>query len=589
MPLIGKIHEEALSTLTEAELVASEQGPVYVRELVTKLTMTAEKMDKSELAHMSTYDIFLTILYITNSNNFTYEETVKYCEEIKKAVNAWTFDKDHKRLDICDSKTNEDGSLKDWTCVNTMKELGLTPVFVNYSMKLVYVAMYHFLKLKKDILTNADYVRKLSIPQRMQWMKGVYERNNFSVFVRLAKEILEDLERDHSIRQKVATSRIKVTTELIDAIGKDKLEEMIEIPIEWHQYLDPSVLEPLYELIHQNIVSKKISLDKEEQSLLQKRNKSVVTTYLYDNNLDPYSLPEEKLTKLESIPNIIEKLEFMKFLGISINNTLTIYYDYLVSITEEQISSLRFLISSNVLTKKTLKDNINIIGRDYQRILDNYEILKNIIDFNNRFYSDKILLKDLREIKEMLSVLKEYKLSTNNYIFLLCNYEYLYLYDLLIEKDIPEDLFISICNTENPLNTIKRILIFIGIGEPYTTINNILKKDVTSESKFICYDDSLDEYIPNVVEENGLNIVKGTTIQDITDNETVQMLDREYRVENTYIIGGTIISRPKFLRNFESVQGDPSFLIFSLVSNSILNDKEYYDLTNELRKNKAKK
>ena len=189
----------------------------------------------------------------------------------------------------------------------------------------------------------------------------------------------------------------------------------------------------------------------------------------------------------------------------------------------------------------------------------------------------------------MLSVLKEYKLSTNNYIFLLCNYEYLYLYDLLIEKDIPEDLFISICNTENPLNTIKRILIFIGIGEPYTTINNILKKDVTSESKFICYDDSLDEYIPNVVEENGLNIVKGTTIQDITDNETVQMLDREYRVENTYIIGGTIISRPKFLRNFESVQGDPSFLIFSLVSNSILNDKEYYDLTNELRKNKAKK
>ena len=470
-----------------------------------------------------------------------------------------------------------------------MKELGLTPVFVNYSMKLVYVAMYHFLKLKKDILTNADYVRKLSIPQRMQWMKGVYERNNFSVFVRLAKEILEDLERDHSIRQKVATSRIKVTTELIDAIEKDKLEEMIEIPIEWHQYLDPSVLEPLYELIHQNIVSKKISLDKEEQSLLQKRNKSVVTTYLYDNNLDPYSLPEEKITKLESIPNIIEKLEFMKFLGISINNTLTIYYDYLVSITEEQISSLRFLISSNVLTKKTLKDNINIIGKDYQRILDNYDILKNIIDFNNRFYSDKILLKDLREIKEMLSVLKEYKLSTNNYIFLLCNYEYLYLYDLLIEKDIPEDLFISICNTENPLNTIKRILIFIGIGEPYTTINNILKKDVTSESKFICYDDSLDEYIPNVVEENGLNIVKGTTIQDITDNETVQMLDREYRVENVYIIGGTIISRPKFLRNFESVQGNPSFLIFSLVSNSILNDKEYYDLTNELRKNKAKK
>lgn len=583
MPLIGRIRDEALSTLAEVKMIKAEQGPEHVRKLVEKLTKKAAKADKSELARMSTYDVFLTFVYILNSDNFTYEETLKYCEEAKKTVNAWTFEKDARRLDICDSKTNEDGSLSDWTCVNTMTELGLTPVFVNYSMKLVYIAMYHFLKFKKDILSQSDYIRKLSIPQRMKWMKGVYEQNNFSNFVQFAKDILAEEEKDHKFRQEASGKRIKVTEEVLTMIDDETIDELTEIPDEWHQYLDPRVLEPVYDLILQNLVKKKISLEKEEKELLDKRNKSTLTSYLYDNNLDPYSLPEDKLSTLESIPNIISKIEFFKYIGIPVNNILTIHYEYLVSIKEEQITYLNFLLNSNVLSKNTLRDNLSIIDSNYQRIIDNYEILKNIVDFNNLFYKDTILLKDIREIKEILSVLKEYNLSPNNFIFLLCNYEYLSLYDLIIEQDIPVELFISICKTEDPINTIKRILIYKSIGEPYATSTNFLKKEVTSESKFICSDDLLDDYIPNVIEQNGLNLLKGTSISTIVDNDLVKQLDSEYRVDNTYIIGGTIISRPKFLRNFEQVQGNPSYLIISLVSNSILNDKEYYDLTTELK------
>ena len=55
------------------------------------------------------------------------------------------------------------------------------------------------------------------------------------------------------------------------------------------------------------------------------------------------------------------------------------------------------------------------------------------------------------------------------------------------------------------------------------------------------------------------------------------------------MIGETFIYRPKFLRNFESVNGNINYLIISLVSNSILNDKEYYDLTSELKQSKLKK
>ena len=589
MPLIGRIRDEATSTLTEAKMIKSERGPVELKKMVDKLLKKAAKADKQELARMSTYEIFTTFVYLLNSDNFSYEETMNYCEETKKTVSAWTFDKDSRRLDIMDSKTNEDGSLNDWTAVNTMTELGLTPIFVNYNMKLVYIAMYHFLKLKKDLLNQNDMLKKLSIPQRMQWMKGVYKNNNFSTFVQFAKEVLENNEKDHEFRQDVSSKRIKVTEEVLAAVEDETFDSLCEIPATWHQYLDPRVLEPIYDIIQANLVRKKLSLDKEEQELITKRDRSSLTTYLYDNNLDPYSLPEEKLSTLESTPDIISKIEFFKYVGIPVNNSLTIHYETLLNITEEQINMLKFLITSNVLSRSTLRDNINAIVSNYQRIIDNYEILKNIIDFNNVFYKDTILLKDIKEIKGILSVLKEYKLSLNNYIFLLCNYEYLSLYDLLLEQDIEEELFISICKTENPLNTIKRIIIFKNIGEQYATPTNFLKKEVSSESKFMCDDSSLDEYIPNIVEQNGLNIVNGTTISTIVNNDLVKYLDTTYRVDNTYIIGGTIISRPKFLRNFESVQANPNYLIFSLVSNSILDEKEYYDLTSTLRQHKSKK
>lgn len=584
MPLIGRIRDEAQSTLNEAKMIKAEPGPKEMKKLVDQLVKKASKMDKTELARMSNYDVFVTFVYLLNSDNFSYDETVNYCEEIKKSVNSWTMDSAGRKLDIVEGKTKEDGSLKDWTAVNTMTELGLTPIFTSYNMKLVYIAMYHFLKLKKDLLTPNDMVKKLNLHQRMQWMRNVYKNNNFSNFVEFAKQVLENNEKDHAFRQDVSAKRIKVTEEVLQKVEDETIDTLLEIPNEWHQYLDPRVLEPIYDIIQANIVRKKLSLDKEEEELLSKRNKSELTSYLYDNNLDPYSLPEEKLATLESTPNIITKIEFLKYIGIPVNNALTINYDIIISITEEQIEYLKFLITSNVLSRSTLKNNISIIGTNYQKIIDNYEILKNIIDFNNVFYKDTILLKDIKEIKQIISVLKEYKLSLNNYIFLLCNYEYIAYYDLLLEQDIPEDLFITICKTGDPLNTIKRIMIYKSIGEPYITSNNFLKKEVSSESKFICDNNSLDDYIPNIVSDNGLNLVSGTCITNITSDETVSYLDSKYRVENTYIIGGTIISRPKFLRNFEATKANPNYLVISLVSNSILNECEYYELTSELRK-----
>ena len=50
MPLIGRIRDEAISTLTEAKMIKAERGPIEVKKLVDKLLKKASKADKSELA-----------------------------------------------------------------------------------------------------------------------------------------------------------------------------------------------------------------------------------------------------------------------------------------------------------------------------------------------------------------------------------------------------------------------------------------------------------------------------------------------------------------------------------------------------------
>ena len=554
MPLLGRINELARESLIEAKLIKGEEGPVRIKRYVEQLKKKSKTVDKTEICRISNYDVFLPFLILSNDDLLTYEETINYCEESKKAINTWTFTKDGEKLSRLIDGLNNDGSLKDLRYTQLFSELGLTYVLISYNTKAALLCMHEFLKLKRDLLNPLEYTKKLPLAHR----QDAYQK------------------------------RINATNEVIKKIEDESIESIEEVPTNWNMYLEAHLLEAIYDLVLQNLGNKKRNLDKEQSELLSKRNKTELTIYLYSHKLDPYSLGD-KLTELESIPNIVSRLEFFKSLEISIPNILTKYYEYLISITEEQLKYLNFLISNGVLTRQILRNNLNIIGTDYQKIIANYEIIKDIIDFKSVFYNDSILLKDITEIKSILSILKEYTLTKSNYIFLLCNFNYLPIYDLIIENNIPESLFISICETENPLNTIKRILIYMNIGESFVTPGNFLKKDVTSSSKFICDDDSLDDFVPNTIQEQGLNLLSGKSITTITSNPIVRYLDEEYRIDDVYFIGSTSISRAKFLRNFESVSGNPEYMIISLVSNSILSDSDYYKLLNELKGNKQLK
>lgn len=588
MPILGRINELARDTLVEAKLIKGEEGPVRIKKYVEQLKKKSESPDKTELCRISNYDVFLPFLILSNDDLLTYEETINYCEDSKRAINAWTFAKDGDKILRLLDGLNNDGSLRDLKYTQLFSELGLTPVFVSYNTKAALLCMYEFLKLKRDLLTPHEYTKKLPLTHRMTAYNNIYKNSNFSGYVQIIIESYEDKKEDHEYRQDASQKRINATNEVIKKLEDESIDTLEEVPANWHMYLEAHLLEAIYDLVLENLNNKKRTIDKEQTELLSKRNKTELTTYLYNHNLNPYSLGD-KLPILESIPNIISKIEFFKSLGISINNILTKYYEYLMSITEEQLKYLNFLIGNGILSKNTLKNNLNIIGTDYQKIISNYEILKDIVDFKSIFYSDSILLKDIKEIKNILSVLKEYTLTKSNFIFLLCNFNYLPIYDLVLENNIPESLFISICETENPLNTIKRIMIYMNIGESFVTPNNFLKKDVTSSTKFICDDESLNEFVPNIVSDQGMNLLSGTSITTITSNPIVSYLDDEYRVDDTYYIGNTTISRPKFLRNFELVKGNPEYLTLSMISHSILSEEQYYGMITELNSKQLKK
>ena len=93
-----------------------------------------------------------------------------------------------------------------------------------------------------------------------------------------------------------------------------------------------------------------------------------------------------------------------------------------------------------------------------------------------------------------------------------------------------------------------------------------------------------------ITDEKGNNVSSESYEKIYMDSLVYKIhLDEEYRIEDVYFIGSTSISRAKFLRNFESVSGNPEYMIISLVSNSILSDSEYYKLLNELKGNKQLK
>lgn len=606
MGRIEKIAYLAENTLLETKLELKKNDGEAIRKDINRLLRKVKSENLNGLMSTPNVDIFRIFANILYEEEMTYEEIDHDVKEVEQAINSWTYTRNGEDLKVLFENTNYGGYLSDNKYLTNFSRLNLSPVFLNYPMKFVYKAMLAFLRLKhtlneqsikstQEFQTNSLFVMaKPIVPSRIKTRlktpKEIYETSEFHGFIKVLEENVAKKMQEKETRKSVLQKRKEAFEELISAMKKDDFKTITSIPNKWHQYLDPQTLEEIYYLIQDNLFREKRELKEEETKLTSIINRSELTTYLFSHQINPNIFSEDTIKELENIPNITTKIETLRLMGLNIIDIINKYHELLLYLTEDKIKKIYFLINTKAISPTTLRDNIyHILDEKYSELIINYEILKPIIDFTSIFYNDQVMFLNPKELKNRLTVLAEYKLTKNNFIFLLCNYNYLSIYDLLIEQNIPEYLFISICKTNNPLNTIKRIIIYKLIGEEYETSNHILKKEVTEETKFACPDSDLDDYIANYVPSVILDPIKGNKITKVKNNPLIKILDDNYRIENLYIIGGISISRPKFLRNYEAKDYNQAYLMNALISNSILEESSFYSIYSELEEKKLKK
>ena len=582
MSIISKLNSLIDKELDEFKLVLLEESEYQIKPYVDELAKKANCVNKSELVHMEPFKIFLIFFYFTNNNIMLFDEAYKMILEVRREINRWSFDSQRETLlDLYTSLNTSNGEINS-KVIDCMNKLRLTPEFINYNLSNLALIMASFLKLKRDI--TGINKKGNNIILKCQLMKQIYNNSQFKGCVEIVVEDVRESEKRINYRHELAREKIKYTKEVQAKVEDLSILELDDMPKDWHIYLELELLEQIYNIIFDNLAKKEQMVQGEIKKQEGIINRTPLVKYLYSNGIDVNSIDSKLLNSLEKLSlkeNIQYILDFLKSLGLSLNRILSEYSDVLLSLTDDKVNKIKFLLSANVLRKETLVDNLKMLEIKYNELLTNYDILKPVMDFNSMFYDDSILFKTPIVIKNILSVLGEYDLTKNNYIYLVCHFNYLNIYDLLLENNIPLYLFISICETDNPLQTIKRILVYREIGEEFETSNKLLRKEVRSSDKSFIRDEDLDDYLallPNITR------IEGNKISKVKDSSVVKEFDSQYRVSHdTYMIGNFLVSRAKFLRNFETMKESNDSIIACLVSDSLLNERDFLGLVKELK------
>lgn len=539
--------------------------------------------DKKALAQINNYDLFVIAMSSLNPDDNLTQDLLSNIR-LRNTVNSWQYETCHLDIDILINSCNETTYLQK-DCSKSFQALGLPNELKKYKIKFVFLIMNSLLEFKCRLKYFEKVAKNISGKERTKFIKKLIEDtqlDNIMDVVYQYKDLTEDSNKN---QLNLANQRLTCIEELIAAIDNQSILTYREVIPEWHTYLDPKILPDLYSLINYLISKDYQKLTTEHQELNKVINQNKITALLFAHNINPNLLSPSIKDKINNInqQQAILMISFLNNIGIPLINIITKYYNYLDLFTEEQITKLEFLVENNVLTRGTIIANLASIANNYQHLILNYEILKPIIDFSNAFYNDRILFISNKELQNRISIIKEYNLTKNNYIYLLCHFNNLIIYDLMLENNIPLHLFIAICKSPNPLLTIKKIIICQQIEEPYTTVNQTLSKRIKDLQKFICADEDVDSYLDITNNSSVFDVLETNNITNITEEDIISQFDSSYRYHNdTYRIANLTISRPKFLRKMQAIKNNQlsleKYIIDALISEAIFSTQDIYYL-----------
>lgn len=574
--IINMLEQDIICTKNNSE----EPMPVEYFNELNKIIKLNNKQNAQELLKLTNYEVFKVFFIATNLLDSTYNELNQICMSLENIINNWNFQNDFSDIyylattcSIDDEKLPKDQNFKQLETL-CLKKL------VNYKLKFALMATAHFLHFKKE---NHDFNAARNIFLKKSDNTFTITSNIKFVFDNLEKikRILIDI---YKSQEEYDSKSIKYSEELLKILKGNGLADIETISDEWHQYISPDILYELLIALNENLNDQYSTILIEKEIIESIIKKTPLSSFLYELGIDINKLDSDKkeLLEKENIENLKQRFNLLIKIGFSINSIIKLHFNLLTDISPTNIKNINMLLETKAIAEKTLIDNPDLMTKSFSSILTNYEILKPIIDFNNIHYNDNILTISPLNLKNILSILAEYNLTPNNYMFLLCNFKYINIYDAMLENEIPLYLLINICNTKNPIQTIKRIIYCKEVGTPFETPSHTLRRLVVDDTKFVCDDETINEYYPSF-ESLRLPHINGEKIVDVKNDIIVQELEKNNRIEDCYFVGDAIIARPKFLKKYQQIKDDNNInretLISCFLDDSIVTEAKYYSIT----------
>lgn len=576
--------------INECKLILEEEAPT---DLLDKINKIIKEKDKEKIVKYTNYEIFLIALNCFNTDCYSYNDTLEILEKVKSKINSWNYNNSRNLIYefYNRERKNED---KKYESTKELEKLGLPVELYSYRLIGTFIIMDNFLDFKERVSiidkNNSLFVLNNNPKMSPLMKKSIIERAFNACSIENILGLLSDYRNNVIKEQRDRKIKIEKRLKIEQAIEEKMMDGTIkdmktQIPEEWCIYLNLKVANELLFIILDNIEQDYQKEQSKYQESLAILNKTPLTKYLYEHKINPNRFDPKILEELEQNEETIPNIEFMINTDIDVVDNQQL----IVTLTKKIRTQIIYLLNNKILSKKTIKNNLDKIKTDITKLINNYEILSTIVpmfNFNSKFYNDNILFIDTLNLKQTINVLKEYKFTeqeSDYFTYLLSNPSLINIFDILLEKSLPLELIFLLGKTNNPLNAIKRILIYQQINTPIIDKNGNLKKDIYDEKRFIISDQELDSYLNNIVDETLQVEIKGETIANEENTLFIEELDRVYlNDKRTYKIGETIISRPKVLKNLNYCINNKmdirkSFILV-LITGSIYDEKNLFEI-----------
>ena len=296
----------------------------------------------------------------------------------------------------------------------------------------------------------------------------------------------------------------------------------------------------------------------------------------YDINVKEETISYIMLNSLEDVKTILSTLTK---LGITNPNTLL---NTLTRTNLNTINNILTQINKGIISKELVINNPSLLcftSIEYKNFTENLNYLQEK-NLNPHYFrsNQSLLLENSKTIKASFEILENYDLLLSLKTGIDCSFlinEDLELgIDLLLELGYESFLEESL-SLLNYQNNFKRLLVLKSLNIPVTSLEeleNVLKTD-----KFLIPDSKIDDYIYNATPYNPKEI---ESENDITQ---IDILEDFSNTKRTYLIGGILISKNKFKRNFTTTNNtNIDSIFYSIIKDSYLSDEEVSSIRNVL-------